>query len=315
MRLYQSLGDLPLGGPRRVIAIGAFDGVHRGHQAIVGRAMEIALARGLPAMVVTFTPNPIMVLRPDLKTTVLTGPALKAALIARLGADELLCLPFTRSFARIRADRFAEMLLSAPIGADVIVVGRDFRYGSGAEGTVETLTAFGRGRGLTVEVPDIVASEDGKPISSTRIRRLIAQGEVAEVVPLLGRPHCVEGVVARGDGRGRGMGFPTMNIEVPDEMAMPRRGVYAGRVVLADGARDAAINVGHAPTFATGADPPLRLEAHLLDYLGGDLYGQPARVEFLERLRDERRFASVDELVSQLGRDVGRVREILGAGP
>ena len=314
MRLYHSLGDLPLGGPRRVIAIGAFDGVHRGHQAIIGRAMDIARERGLPGMVVTFTPNPIMVLRPDLKTTVLTGPALKAALIARLGAGELLSVPFTRSFSRIRADRFAEMLISAPIGADVVVVGRDFRYGSGAEGTVETLRAFGRGRGLAVEVPDVVASEDGKPISSTRIRRLIAQGELAEVVPLLGRPHCVEGVVVRGDGRGRGIGFPTVNVEVPEETAMPRRGVYAGRVVLAGGARDAAVNIGHAPTFVTSGDAPLRLEAHLLDYSGGDLYGEPVRVEFLQRLRDERRFASVEELVSQLGRDVGRVREILALG-
>lgn len=314
MRLYQSLGDLPLGGPRRVVAIGAFDGVHLGHQAIIGQAIAIARARGLPAMVVTFSPNPIMVLRPDLHTTVLTTPSFKAALIERLGADELLSLPFTRSFARIRSDRFAEMLLSAPIGADVVVVGRDFRYGSGAEGTVESLSAFGRRRGLSVEVPDVVTSADGKPISSTRVRRLVAQGDVDEVVPILGRPHSVEGVVVHGDGRGRVVGFPTANVAVHPEMAMPRRGVYAGRVVLADGVRPAAVNIGHAPTFAADSDPPLRLEAHLLDYAGEDLYGQSARVEFVRRVRDERRFRGVEDLVAQIRTDVGEVRSILGPG-
>lgn len=313
MKLYNSLGELPLGGPRRVVAIGAFDGVHVGHQAIIARAIEIARARGLPAMVLTFRPNPIMVLRPDLKTTVLTSPALKAALIGRLGADELLSVPFTRAFARIRAERFAEMLISAPIGADVVVVGRDFRYGSGAEGTVESLAAFGRNRGLEVVVPEMVTSADGKPISSTRIRRLVAQGQVSEVIPLLGRPHCVEGTVVRGDGRGAGIGFPTANIEVPDEMALPRRGVYAGRVVVVDGRYQAAINIGHAPTFAAGADPPLRLEAHLIGYTGERLYGQAARVEFIERLRDERRFPSVAALVEQLRRDVDAARRALAA--
>ena len=311
MRLYQSLGDLPLGGPRRVLAIGAFDGVHVGHQAIIGRAIEIARERGVPAMVVTFTPNPIMVLRPDLRTTVLTSPAFKAALIARVGADELLSVPFTRSFSRIRADRFAEMLTSAPIGGDVIVVGRDFRYGSGAEGTIDTLRAFGRGRGLKVEVPDVVTSDDGKPISSTRIRRLIAQGQVGEVVPLLGRSHSVEGVVERGHGRGRGIGFPTANVALPEDMALPRRGVYACRVVLASGTFDAAVNIGLAPTFDDGADPPLRLEAHLIEYSGGDLYGQHARVEFAERLRDEERFSGVEALVAQLARDVQAARDAL----
>lgn len=311
MRVYQSLGDLPLGGPRRVVAIGAFDGVHLGHQAIIGRAIAVARERGLSAMVVTFTPNPIMVLRPDLHTTVLTQPAFKAALIERVGADELLSLPFTRSLARIRADRFAEMLVSAPVGAGVVVVGRDFRYGSGAEGTVDSLRSFGRGRGLSVEVPEIVASDDGKPISSTRVRRHISQGDVADVIPLLGRPHSVEGMVVRGDGRGRGIGFPTANVSVADDVAMPRKGVYAARVVLAGGVHPAAVNIGVVPTFVDAESPPLRLEAHLIDYSGGDLYGQRVRVEFVERLRDERRFSGVDELVTQLRADVAASRDIL----
>jgi riboflavin kinase / FMN adenylyltransferase len=311
VRIYQSLGDLPLGGPRRVIAIGAFDGVHRGHQAIIGRAIAIAREQGLPAMVVTFSPNPIMVLRPDLHTTVLTAPAFKAALIERVGADELLSIPFTRSFARMRADRFAELLVSAPVGAGTIVVGRDFRYGSGAEGTVDALASFGRGRGLQVEVPTVVTSDDGKPISSTRIRRHIAQGDVADVIPLLGRPHSVQGMVVHGDGRGRGIGFPTANVAVADDVAMPRKGVYAARVVLADGAHPAAVNIGVAPTFTGDENPPVRLEAHLIDYAGDDIYGQGARVEFVDRLRDEKRFAGVDELVAQLTADVANARDRL----
>ena len=141
-------------------------------------------------------------------------------------------LPFTRAFSRIRAERFAEMLVAPPVGADAVVVGENFRFGNGGSGTVEMLAQFGRSRALHVECPPMVASADGKPISSTRIRRLIATDQVAAVIPLLGRMHSVEGVVVSGDGRGRGMGLPTANLEVPADSAMPSRGVYAGRAVL-----------------------------------------------------------------------------------
>jgi riboflavin kinase/FMN adenylyltransferase len=293
-----------------VLAIGAFDGVHVGHQAIIGRAIALARERALPAMVLTFEPNPIRVLRPELRTTKLTEAPLKAALIERLGADELLVVPFTRAFARIRAERFAEMLISAPIGAEAVVVGESFRYGNAGAGTTETLAAFGRGRGLTVEVPPTLTSPDDKPVSSTRIRRLIAQGQVDEVAPLLGRPHSVEGVVVAGDKRGRSLGLPTANLELAEDLALPGRGVYAGRVTLADGRHAAAVNIGHAPTFhGAGIRAPLRLEAFLIDYPDRDLYGQRARVEFLSRLRDERRFDSADELVDQIHDDVRRTRE------
>lgn len=311
MRRYSSLGDLPLGGPRRVLAIGTFDGVHLGHRAIIGRAIEIARERGLPAMALTFEPQPIAVLRPDLRTTVLTCVELKARLIERLGVDELLVVPFTRAFARIRAERFAEMLVSPPIGADAVVVGENFRFGHGGAGTASMLRQFGRSRALRVESPPMVTSADGKPISSTRIRRLVAQGQVAAVVPLLGRPHSVEGTVVPGDRRGRGLGVPTANLAVRQDAALPGRGVYAGRALLGGGARSAAaINIGVAPTFTAGRPaPPQRLEAFLLDWEGGDLYGQAMRVEFLERLRDERRFDSPAELTAQIAQDVERARE------
>ncbi|MCU0307814.1 MAG: bifunctional riboflavin kinase/FAD synthetase [Thermoleophilia bacterium] len=314
MRRFTSLGDLPLGGPRRVVALGTFDGVHLGHQAIIGLAIERARERGVPAMVVTFEPNPIAVLRPELRPAVLTEPALKAALIERLGADELLVVPFTRSFARIRADRFAEMLISAPIGADVVVVGENFRFGHGGAGTLDMLRGFGPVRGLEVLAPPMVSSPDGKPISSTRIRRLVSLGQVAEVAPLLCRPHSVEGVVVPGEQRGRALGLPTANVELHRDVALPGRGVYAGRAVLAGGRHAAAVNIGYAPTFTAAEErPPLRLEAFLLDYPGHDLYGQRIRVEFLDRLRDEQRFDSPAELVAQVQADVARTRELAAA--
>ena len=312
MRRYHSLGDLPLGGPRRVLAIGTFDGVHVGHQAVIQRAIDLAMERGLRSMALTFEPQPIAVLRPELKPAVLTHIALKSQLIESLGVMDLLVLPFTRAFSRIRAERFAEMLVSPPVGADAVVVGENFRFGNGGSGTVEMLAQFGRSRALRVECPPMVASTDGKPISSTRIRRLVATGQVAAVIPLLGRRHSVEGIVVSGDGRGRGMGIPTANLEVPADSAMPSRGVYAGRAVLATGRSAAAINIGVAPTFATAAEPraTVRLEAFLLDHDGSDLYGQTMRIDFVDRLRDERRFESKEALMAQIAEDIERVKEL-----
>jgi riboflavin kinase/FMN adenylyltransferase len=311
VRRYQSLGDLPLGGPRRVVAIGTFDGVHVGHQAIIGRAIEIARERKLGAMALTFEPQPIAVLRPELRPAVLTHIAFKTQLIERLGVDELLVVPFTKAFSRIRAERFAEMLVSPPVGAEAVVIGDNFRFGHGGAGTAEMLTQFGRSRALHVEAPELVQSADGKPISSTRIRRLVATGQVGAVIPLLSRLHSVEGVVVHGEGRGRGLGIPTANLEIPADSALPSRGVYAARAVLARGRSAAAVNIGVAPTFtAASLSSTMRLEAFLLDHDGSDLYGQTMRVEFIERLRDEKRFESVDALMEQVHLDIARAREI-----
>lgn len=316
MRRYNSLGDLPLGAPRRVLAIGTFDGVHVGHQAVIGRAIEIAAQRGLRSMALTFEPQPIAVLRPELKPAVLTHIGFKAQLIERLGVDELLVVPFTKAFSRIRAERFAEMLVSPPVGGEAVVVGENFRFGHQGRGTWEMLAQFGRSRALRVEAPAMVTSADGKPVSSTRIRRLVATGQVAAVIPLLGRMHSVEGIVVHGEGRGRGLGIPTANLEIPGDSALPSRGVYAGRAVLAGGRSAAAVNIGVAPTFtAADARSTMRLEAFLLDHDGSDLYGQTMRIDFIERLRDERRFPSPEALMEQVREDIARTRELAAAPP
>jgi riboflavin kinase / FMN adenylyltransferase len=310
VKTYASPGELPVGDRRRAVAIGTFDGVHLGHRAIIAQARDLGHARGIPVMVITFEPHPIAVLRPEIKTTVLTPTDLKAELIAACEVDELLVLPFTKAFSRIRAERFVDMLASPPLGAEVVVVGENFRFGAGGTGTAEGMRAYGRARGLEVVSPVIVGSPDGKPISSTRIRRLVAEGRLDEAGELLGRPHIVEGTVVHGDQRGRALGLPTANVEPSRHAAVPGKGVYAGRATTRHGRAVAAINVGVAPTFRTdAAREPLRIEAFLLDYEGPDLYGEQIRVEFVSRLRDERRFEDAGELVAQIHLDIAATRE------
>lgn len=311
MKTYASPGELPVGDRRRAIAIGTFDGVHLGHREIIAQAQRLGAARGIPMMVITFEPHPIAVLRPELKTTVLTPIDLKMELIADCGVDELLVLPFTPAFSRIRAERFVDMIASRPIGAEIVAVGENFRFGAGGAGTAETMRAYGRARGLEVVSPVIVNSADGKPISSTRIRRLVAEGRLEEAALLLGRPHIVEGNVVHGDQRGRALGLPTANLQPPPHAAVPGSGVYAGRATTYHGRSLAAINVGVAPTFRSGTGrEPARIEAFLLDYAGPDLYGEEIRIEFVTRLREERRFDDASELVAQIQLDIARTREL-----
>lgn len=297
-----------MGGPGRAVAIGAFDGVHLGHREIIRLAVEAAARRGLTSMVVTFDPNPLEVLRPEFKITALTTAALRSRLIAALGVDELLEIPFTKAFSHVRWERFCELLMTPPVDAQAIAVGRNFRFGQGGEGTAGMLRDAGRQRGIDVEIPALVTSPDGKPISSTRVRRLIAQGDIADANALLGRAHCLEGVVIHGDGRGAGLGIPTANIAVNPGAAVPGRGVYAGRVTVGGATWSAAINIGMAPTLRDAHE--LRVEALLIDYPGGDIYDQHTSVSFLAHLRGETRFASADALVAQIAKDVDRARGI-----
>ncbi len=314
MRRHRSIEELPDAPQGRAVAIGAFDGVHLGHQEIIRQAVEAAADAGIPSTVITFDPNPLAVLRPELKTTVLTGSDLRARLIGRLGADELLEIPFTDAFSRIPWDRFAEMLFSRPIAARSVSVGRNFRFGHRGEGTAKMLADAGRARGVEVRAPGLVTSPDGKPISSTRVRRLIAQGDVEDAQGLLGRPHCLDGVVVHGDGRGAGLGIPTANIALAGRSALPGRGVYAGQMLVRGAVWPAAVNVGFAPTFRDAHD--LRVEAFLIGYGGDDLYDEPVHVAFLRRLRGEQRFASSEALVTQVKLDIRRAAQIgEGAAP
>jgi riboflavin kinase/FMN adenylyltransferase len=298
----ESLVDL--GGASSAVALGNFDGVHRGHQALVA---EVVAASAAASVVLTFDPHPARVLSPDLAPTSLMTLEQKAEVLAGLEVDRLVVLPFTTTLAQTSAEDFSRRVLREALGATLVVVGASFRFGRGRSGDVAALERFGASLGFEVRsVPPVF--EGGAPISSSRIRDLLAAGAVGPAAGLLGRLFYVDGAVVHGAGRGRGLGIPTANVAVRNE-TLPALGVYAcwfrpGR----GGARRAAVaNLGRRPTFGEG---PRALEAHLLDF-EGDLYGQEARVEFVERLRGERTFADAHALVEQVRLDVSAARAVL----
>jgi riboflavin kinase / FMN adenylyltransferase len=288
-----SLPELPLrepgeAGPRRV-AIGTFDGVHLGHREVI-RDMDTVL---------TFDPHPLQVIAPHALPKLLQTFPLKRDLIAGLGVDELVVIPFDRSFAEHSAEEFVDEVLIRRLNASHVSVGENFRFGKGAKGDADYLRS--RPEFETRVVPLVEVA--GETVSSSHIRGLVAAGDVKMASEFLGGPFLSEGEVVHGDKRGRTLGMPTANLVPDDRIAVPGHGVYAG---WAHG-HPAAINVGVRPTFQTGRG--LLIEAYLLDF-DGDLYGQTLRVAFLERLRGEKRFESVDELVAQMKRDVDQAREI-----
>jgi len=295
------------------VTIGAYDGVHLGHRALLGRLMSAAHERGLASAVVTFDQHPARVVRPDTAPELLTDLDQKLELLADLGVDRTLVIPFDRERANETAEDFVSEVLVSRLGARLVVVGEDFHFGHGRKGNVTLLRELGAGAGFDVEGITLSAA-DGDPVSSTRIRRLVADGDVAGAALLLGRPHQVRGVVERGDGRGAAeLGVPTANVAVPPEIALPGLGIYAGRYRRPDGSEyRAAISVGKRPTFYE-SDPGTLVEAHLLDF-DDDLYDEAAQVSFVERLREERRFESAEDLVTQMHRDIETARALLDAG-
>ena len=285
------------------VAVGNFDGVHRGHQALVAAAVTRARAAGEAAVVLTFDPHPAAVLRPQAAPAALTTLAQKEELLAALGVDRLVVVPFDRRLAGLAPEAFATEVLEQAVGARHVVVGESFRFGRGRAGDPQGLVELGRTRGFGVEVVPPVM-EEGQPISSSRVREALAGGRVDEALRLLGRAYFVDGLVERGDGRGRTLGIPTANL-APEPQILPARGVYAARCALGDGSLQAAVvNVGERPTFGGGR---VRLEAHLIGF-EGDLYGSRLRVAFHERLRDEQRFANAEALVAQIRADVAAAR-------
>jgi riboflavin kinase/FMN adenylyltransferase len=294
-----------------VVTIGVFDGVHRGHQQLIGFAVERARELGMPTTLITFDPHPSEVLRPGSHPAQLTTLTRRAELVAELGVDAFWVLPFTTDFAHVAPDEFVHELLVDRLHASAVVVGRNFTYGYKAAGDVDELERLGQRFGFEAIGLDLVADGDrGRTVtfSSTYIRSSIAAGDVQAAAVALGRPHRVEGVVVRGDQRGRELGYPTANVAATEHAAIPADGVYAGWFVR-DGERlPSAISVGTNPTFSGRVRT---VEAFVLDH-SEDFYGQRVAVDFVGRVRGMERFDSIDELVVAMDGDVATTRGLLG---
>ena len=315
MEVHADPADLRGLGTGTAVTIGAYDGVHLGHQAVLRELRALAAVRGLPTVVVTFDRHPASVVRPESAPRLLTDLDQKLELLAAVGdVDHAVVLRFDETRSREEAADFVAEVLVDALAARLVVVGEDFHFGRGRRGDVQLLQDLGATLGFDVVGLGLLASPgQGAPVSSTAVRRALAEGAVDAAAVQLGRRHEVRGSVVPGDRRGGSLlGFPTANVAVPPEILLPADGIYAGWFVRRDGEhRAAALSVGRRPTFVENADTSL-LEAYLLEF-DGDLYGEAARVQFVRRLRDEARFDSVEELVAQMRADVEATRRILAS--
>jgi riboflavin kinase/FMN adenylyltransferase len=299
----------PWPNERAVITIGAYDGVHRGHRAVIAQVQARAAELGARSVVVTFDRHPASVIRPDAAPRLLTNPAQKLELLADTGVDATVVVPFSPEQARETPVDFVERVIVNALRTRAVIVGSDFHFGHMRQGNITLLREMGERHDFTCEPVVLVPRADGvdEPISSTAIRRALAGGEIETATRLLGRALEVRGTVVTGDQRGRTIGFATANVEIPNGMCLPSDGVYAGLYRRPDGSEHAcAINLGRRPTFYVNAEHSL-LEAHLLDF-AGDLYGEDAAVTFVAFLRSEKQFAGIDELKTQLKLDVEHAR-------
>lgn len=311
MQRWRGLEDIPEDWGRSVVTIGSYDGVHRGHQLIIGRAVARARELGVPAVVVTFDPHPSEVVRPGSHPPLLAMHQRRAELMAGLGVDAVLVLPFTAEFSRLTPADFVAKVLVDKLHARVVVEGPNFRFGHKAAGNVAFLRELGTTYDYEVEVIDLYERGEaggGEAFSSTLVRRLVAEGDVAGAMEVLGRPHRVEGVVVRGAQRGRELGFPTANLETPPHTAIPADGVYAGWLTARGEAMPAAISVGTNPQF-DGTERTV--EAYAIDRVGLDLYGLHVEVDFLAYLRGQEKFDSIEALLERMAADVKRARELV----
>ncbi|WP_060954487.1 bifunctional riboflavin kinase/FAD synthetase [Streptomyces hygroscopicus] len=311
MQRWRGLEDIPEDWGRSVVTIGSYDGVHRGHQLIIGRAVARARELDVPAVVVTFDPHPSEVVRPGSHPPLLATHQRRAELMAGLGVDAVLVLPFTAEFSRLTPADFVVKVLVDKLHARVVVEGPNFRFGHKAAGNVAFLSELGTSYDYEVEVVDLYERGEaggGEPFSSTLVRRLVAEGDVAGAMEVLGRPHRVEGVVVRGAQRGRELGFPTANLETPPHTAIPADGVYAGWLTAQGEAMPAAISVGTNPQF-DGTERTV--EAYAIDRVGLDLYGLHVEVDFLAYLRGQEKFDSIEALLERMAADVKRARELV----
>jgi riboflavin kinase/FMN adenylyltransferase len=315
MQVLRDVGACPRPAAGSVVTIGAYDGVHLGHQAIIGEVRSRATSSIMESAVVTFDRHPASVVRPESAPLLLTDLDQKLELLAATGLDRCLVLTFDEARSKEPAEDFVHEVLVDCLGARVVIVGEDFHFGHQRRGNVALLRSMGAQLGFEVEGLPLVDSTGlptgpGERASSTAIRHALATGDLPRATALLGRLHEVRGVVARGDARGRELGFPTANVSVPGDILLPADGIYAGWYQRPTGrVHAAAISLGRRPTFYEETHASL-LEAHLLDY-DGNLYDEPARVRFVARLRGEVKFDSVDALVEQIRRDCQEARAIL----
>ena len=294
--------DLPRGS---VLTIGNFDGVHLGHREMLRRVVGRARELDAPSAVLTFDPHPLRVLHPQRAPRMIQTFRQREEAIAELGVDALFVVPFTREFASMPAEEFVRDLLGRCLGAREVHVGAGFVFGCGKRGNVDLLSRIGEESGIRV-VPLDVVSEGDEPVSSTRVRSLLEAGHVAEVRRLLGRAYAMEGIIAKGDRMGRKIGFPTINLRSENEL-YPRDGVYVTKVLLRSFERTftCVTNIGRRPTVYE--DYATTVESYILDF-SSDVYGEPIRLSFFERLRDEKVFPSMIELTAQIRRDVEATR-------
>jgi riboflavin kinase/FMN adenylyltransferase len=303
---WRGLDPTPGGWGRSVVTIGVFDGVHRGHAQLIGRAVQRARELDVPAVLLTFDPHPSEVVRPGSHPAQLTTLRRRAELAEQLGVDVFCVLPFTVELSRMPPAEFVHELLVERLHVAVVVVGENFTFGHKAAGDVDLLRTLGRRFGFSTQGAGLL-SQGEVTFSSTYIRSCIDAGDVAAAAAVLGRPHRVEGIVVRGDRRGSGLGYPTANLSTPRYSAIPADGVYACRFVHRGRELAAAVSVGTNPTFS-GRER--RVEAFVLD-LDEDLYGEQVALDFVARLRGMERFESTAELVTQMDDDVARTRAVL----
>ncbi|GAB2461441.1 riboflavin kinase/FMN adenylyltransferase [Conyzicola lurida] len=312
MEFYDSLADVPAGFGPSAVAIGKFDGVHAGHRRIIGELRAVADRDSLEATIVTFDRHPLALLRPESCPPPLVSNDQKVALLAETGVDATLMLAFDRAFSEQSPEEFVQRILVDALHARVVMVGADFRFGSKGSGTVAVLTELGREHGFEVLIiDDVVSPEEShtRRASSTWIRELLAEGRVAEAAVVLGHAPVVRGVVVKGAQRGRELGFPTANLSPRNEGFIPGDGVYAAWFTV-DGVRYAsAVSIGNNPTFA--GVPEKQVEAHLLDETI-DLYGKLVEVAFVEYIRGQVKYTTIEALIDQIADDVAKVRVVLG---
>jgi len=317
MRFFQSLSEVPAGFGPSAVAIGKFDGVHAGHRRVIDELLAVAAERSLDATIVTFDRHPLRLLRPELCPPPLVSNAQKVERLAEAGVDTTLMLAFDLPFSQLTPEQFVRGILVDALQARVVMVGSDFRFGVRGSGTVETLRALGAEHGFEVHVIDDVvatrlADETTRRASSTLIRELLAEGEVAEAAAVLGHIPSVRGIVVKGAQRGRELGFPTANLSPGMEGFIPRDGVYAAWFWV-DGRRyGSAVSIGNNPTF--DGVPDKQVEAHLLDE-DIDLYGKTVEVAFVEYIRGQVKYSTIEALIEQISDDEEKVRVILGYPP